>query len=707
MNQNNSQSKHKVSLNWFSLNPQFLKNITEECYKYRLRKIVENRNTYYREIWRKKGVNLEEEAHIFVSLEKLDDPECEKKGTIIFSELPSFLQEKLIQREIQEKKLFRRINRRLKNVKGVKEIGKFLFFPYVRVEIIKHKNNFYLVLLPKTRVRSSQNLWDLVKNNKKRLQKFVGRDIENLFHLESGAATIKHITENNKKDIDDIIQYHKSKDLVENKKEITQKVGEINYNQPILNAGKEHWTKPYLPQFSRVIFSLDDVNKKVRKKIRNYWYMSNKEKRNLLKKATTPFSQYVSTSPLKIDPLRFKLPELIVKTKSGETTLNKTNRLFSWIQQENIQTYLPYEIPAFLQNESIPTFILIDNKIDSEQTNGIFNFFGNKYNKVRKNTSLPYFNFKGKVYPFSKDNLESCLKKVRETFSKERNPIGFAFIIGKKKYEKKDYYEDLKMQLFQLDIISQNILIETLGNPYAMNNLLLQIMGKLGIKYFVLHRKVPYDYIIGVDIGKHKKGGYRIGGCTVVFDSSGRIRRIQPVKAPASGETMDLTYVFKYLANRTDLTLKNKNMLVLMDGNIYEKEKEGIKRISEKYLMKITFMNVIKNNKHVFLTDNQGQIGFIDNIGLLQPHTLKGARPIKIEDKIIFKHGTLEKAPLRKTDLQLLFDLTRLNYSTLFSEKKSLKLPAPVHYADQFVKALGKEWKIHERFLKQGFLYFL
>lgn len=105
MNQNISQSNHKVSLNWFPLNPQFLKHITEDCYKYRLRKIIENRNTYYREIWRKKGVNLEEEEYLFVSLEKLDDPECEKKSSTLLSELSSSLQEQLIQREIQGKRL--------------------------------------------------------------------------------------------------------------------------------------------------------------------------------------------------------------------------------------------------------------------------------------------------------------------------------------------------------------------------------------------------------------------------------------------------------------------------------------------------------------------------------------------------------------------------------------------------------------------------
>lgn len=33
------------------------------------------------------------------------------------------------------------------------------------------------------------------------------------------------------------------------------------------------------------------------------------------------------------------------------------------------------------------------------------------------------------------------------------------------------------------------------------NNLLIQIMGKLGIKYFILDSKTPYDYIMGLDTG--------------------------------------------------------------------------------------------------------------------------------------------------------------------------------------------------------------
>lgn len=40
--------------------------------------------------------------------------------------------------------------------------------------------------------------------------------------------------------------------------------------------------------------------------------------------------------------------------------------------------------------------------------------------------------------------------------------------------------------------------------------------------------------------------------------------------------------------------------------------------------------------------------------------------------------------------MQLLYDLTKMNYSALYGEGRYLRIPAPIHYADKFVKALGK-----------------
>nr|P0CW38.1 RecName: Full=Putative antitoxin VapB4 [Methanocaldococcus jannaschii DSM 2661] len=57
--------------------------------------------------------------------------------------------------------------------------------------------------------------------------------------------------------------------------------------------------------------------------------------------------------------------------------------------------------------------------------------------------------------------------------------------------------------------------------------------------------------------------------------------------------------------------------------------------------------------------------------------------------------------------MQLLYDLTKMNYSALYGEGRYLRIPAPIHYADKFVKALGKNWKIDEELLKHGFLYFI
>ncbi|MCL0078018.1 hypothetical protein M1N61_03100, partial [Peptococcaceae bacterium] len=95
-------------------------------------------------------------------------------------------------------------------------------------------------------------------------------------------------------------------------------------------------------------------------------------------------------------------------------------------------------------------------------------------------------------------------------------------------------------------------------------------------------------------------------------------------------------------------------------------------------------------------------------LGILLPHTTRwGANPLKIDTKFYFENGNVNTSKITIADLQLLYDLTRLNYSTLFSEKLSFRLPAPIHYADKFIKALGKGWEIDEDLLGEGCLYFI
>ena len=57
---------------------------------------------------------------------------------------------------------------------------------------------------------------------------------------------------------------------------------------------------------------------------------------------------------------------------------------------------------------------------------------------------------------------------------------------------------------------------------------------------------------------------------------------------------------------------------------------------------------------------------------------------------------------MKSKDLWLSIEGARI---LLFRENSMLRLPASLHYADMFVKALGRNWKVSDELLKAGLLY--
>jgi len=218
----------------------------------------------------------------------------------------------------------------------------------------------------------------------------------------------------------------------------------------------------------------------------------------------------------------------------------------------------------------------------------------------------------------------------------------------------------------------------------------------------------PYDYIIGIDVGNDRYGNRNIAGGISIINREGILEKLIPIKVHTNGEKIDLSMFLEELSIHLDL--KNKNILMLRDGKLTKNEKESIlNEFNRLSIESVTFMNVVKRHSLRIYDDNEGKKGVIlkNNLALLLAHEIKGARAIKIDVKSVIKKGIIKDEYLTNEDLKLLFDLTNLNYSNLYLFSKRLRLPAPIHYSDKFVKALGKGWKIKEDLLLNGFLYFI
>ena len=704
-----------TAVNLFKVKPKVIPSF---AYKYRYKGYFEQKHEYYKRISLLCGTSINEDNQIFLSLKKnlANDTNIEVIDKIDYfphlsPEIPITKAEQLLTKFLRwEKKVEVKLNKALQTVRSEESFNKFSVKPYIRTEVKYFKGNPYLVVDFRHMVTTSTSLWEYVNKSRAELTNLIGKKIKFLLNPKR-AYTIKGIENPDAQEVLRLINYYTEQGYIKDVTELEKKYGKTDYDQFILRCREIQY--PFLPQHCALVFDLQEIeNTNKASELMKYWRLSNKNRFSIIKQALKPLEDIVESLPASVSTIKLPLPDLIVKNIEGkETTIKVTSNLFP---QSPFKTpYLPYEVPSFIAGNTIPTFVLIDNEIPNHTaTQKAYQIFS-KYNKISRTrfTHLPYFDFSGKVLKFNRKHIQKTIQNIRRKTVSTCKKLQFALIIGKEKYPQEDYYEDLKRQLFQMNIISQNVLWNNLnGNycKYVENNLLIQIMGKLGIKYFVLREHADYDYILGVDVGKGMYGNHRIAGCTVIFDSNGRMNKIVPVKVDAPGETVDIPKIIEHLQNKSLLNLEDKDILILRDGKIQLRERRDLSKLSKILKSRIVFLNLKKDHNYRIESNEQGLAIKLNNITLLLPHTTHyGSKPVKIDQKYRFEDGNESTTPITIEDIKLLYNLTKLNYSSLFNDKLSFRLPAPVHYADKFVKALSKGWEINEELLQRGCLYFI
>ncbi|ADC66317.1 stem cell self-renewal protein Piwi domain protein [Ferroglobus placidus DSM 10642] len=437
----------------------------------------------------------------------------------------------------------------------------------------------------------------------------------------------------------------------------------------------------------------------------------------------------------------------ITKTLSQpyEKPVSSTLDLFGWISRiidggdGIIEICIPDYIPENLSRiKEIEAFLLIENDLNENERkvgDKLLNDAIYVYNFVRSvclrcGINIPYLNYKGNRFYFenSKEGIRDIYKRITTSLSGE---IGFALIFGKRdNYEDEegedsfDYYNPLKSALFRNNILSQNFDVTNYVRgdgkinkntiKYAVSNIIYNIFGKLGVKFFVLEEDVPYDYILGIDVGYGEAYTGKVAGCTTVHDSEGRLRNLIPIEKQnyPSKETARIKALLEEIEQKKkiyNIDFENKSILILRDGRINKEEINQLMEFSEERNCRITYIEIRKNIVHQFLV-NSSQACYV-KIGdyyILKAHNprIGFPRAIKIARKIVIEGDAWRESSLTEDDILLIYKLTALNYSTI-GRDSNLRIPAPIYYADKLVKALKKGWKFDERFLRYGILYFL
>ncbi|MEJ2769797.1 hypothetical protein [Stygiolobus sp. CP8521M] len=86
------------------------------------------------------------------------------------------------------------------------------------------------------------------------------------------------------------------------------------------------------------------------------------------------------------------------------------------------------------------------------------------------------------------------------------------------------------------------------------------------------------------------------------------------------------------------------------------------------------------------------------------PHRRENAKPVKLE-KVTDSNGGHE---IKEDEIYVTYALTRLDLARIYGEGNSLRLPAPIYYADRLVKMLDKGIYFYsDDEITQHFLFFI
>jgi len=659
----------------------------------------------------KKGTIFDKDKFLIISYLKPENIEFEE---VLFNEVSDNIQERLVYTFLREEiKVLEKLNSALKP-----EIrARYTIKPYFEMEISKIDREFYAVLDIKHKIFTNKNLWEYYGKNIKNFKKdgLIDKKVYPVDNSNNSTGIIKYVVfptdKNYAEELEKIKNFKKySKEEIENYK-----------SQPILIINfRKNKNYSYFSSNLRLVVDSSELDNKDLNLLKKPHFERKKKITEAIKRAN--LQNVINPVPLNKPIIKFADVKFITINKSEKSAYKD---IFTQVKNNGKYLYIipPKRIPKILKGKTIPVFVISDESVkfvkdDKKPVKYILDSLGYLKNL---NKDFPKFIYSNKDYNinFWQDlsQIEAITKQFRElNIDKDVPPL--VIIVGSEKYinSGNDYYEKLKRRLFNNGFISQNIIYEHLIGNYSkvnpnknfeIDNLILQILAKYGMYPYSLNLKTEYDYILGVDVANDLYGNRSVGGGVAVLNKEGIFESLIPIKIKTGGEKVDYKYILEIIADNLDI--EGKKILIIRDGLLHPSEVEtAYNKSKELNIKKLSLINIVKNHNFNIYDDSEGKKAVIlrDDLALLLNHKFEGANCLKISRKYEI-NDKIEKTPISKDDLELLYNLSHLNFSNLYLRSEALRLPAVIHYSDKFVKTVGKGWEIDNRLLKEGFLYFL
>ncbi len=251
--------------------------------------------------------------------------------------------------------------------------------------------------------------------------------------------------------------------------------------------------------------------------------------------------------------------------------------------------------------------------------------------------------------------------------------------------EESRLYHNFKSLTVNQGIAGQVVYESTLDKSFAMGNIALGILSKVGNIPFVLAEPLPYaDLVVGIDIARERKrrlaGSINTTAIARIYFTNGEFVRYVIHDTPLEGETIP-EHVLQALFPVKDF--EGKRVVIHRDGYFRGAEKQSLKDWARKIGATFHLVEVIKSGTpRVYSTRNgspqqppKGTAFKLSDteaflVSSLPPFSNATPQPLHVRTEAPF---TIDKA------IHSILSLTLLHYGSL----RPPRLPVTIHYSDR------------------------
>ncbi len=251
--------------------------------------------------------------------------------------------------------------------------------------------------------------------------------------------------------------------------------------------------------------------------------------------------------------------------------------------------------------------------------------------------------------------------------------------------EEVDLYHVFKQVTIKKGVGGQVVNYDTLDNEYAIDNIILGVLGKTGNIPYVLANPLDFcDIVVGLDIAREKKqnlpGSKNAAAIARVYFNNGDFLKYTIHDAPLEGETIPREVLDSLFPVEE---FEGKRVIIHRDGYFRGEERKTLEKRAKSIGAEFSLVEVIKTEApRLYLEDSgnitspkKGTVFMIDDCNaflISSPPPFRGStpRPVRIRN-----YGPINT----NQAIRSILALTQLHYGSL----NPPRMPVTIHYSDK------------------------